>query len=251
MDDDGLNGVLGTLAEQVAQFLLLHAKQVCHPLAACQHANGHTGVRVSLALRDDGLRSTSGAHHGAGLHPHSGTHRKALPPGLPPHRFHQLTRCWRSTTKAVRRSKISVRWFIKPPPPFLLLLFWHSPSIQLNSSFNRNLHYAAAPHREGKVHAAPLIFQRSLQNKRYWQCCVTVVGTVANMPMLCSIRLAEEGQRIDLAMISGAASVPPAVSMSLTISREMLPLDFLGAKLLVFRGSSYPVHQRQVRSSCG
>ena len=95
MDDDGLNGVLGTLAEQVAQFLLLHAKQVCHPLAACQHANGHTGVRVSLdIMKHHGWAvHLSGAHHGAAC-THIAVHTGKLCLRVYLHIcFHQLTRC--------------------------------------------------------------------------------------------------------------------------------------------------------------
>ena len=93
--DNGLNGVLGTLTEQIAQFLLLHAKQVGYPLAAGQHANGNACVRVSRdIMKHHGWAVHLGrAHHGA-ARAHIAVHTGKLCLRVYLHIcFHQLTRC--------------------------------------------------------------------------------------------------------------------------------------------------------------
>ena len=91
---DRLNGCLCTLAEKVSQFFFSDAKQVCHPLAAGQHADGNAGVRVTLDVVE---------HHGRAIH-FGGAHDRAACPHIAVHtgqlcrrvhlhiRFHQLPR---------------------------------------------------------------------------------------------------------------------------------------------------------------
>ena len=93
--DDGLNGILGTLAEQVAQLLFFHAEDICHSLSAGQHANGDTGIRVAFNVVE---------HHGRAVH-FGGPHNGAACTYIAVHtgklcfrvyfyvRFHQLPRC--------------------------------------------------------------------------------------------------------------------------------------------------------------
>ena len=96
MGDDGLDGVLGALAEQVAQFFFLHAEQVGHPLAAGQHTNGNAGVRVPFDVVEYHGRAVhlGGAHHGAAC-AHIAVYAGKFCFRVHLHiRFHQLTRCF-------------------------------------------------------------------------------------------------------------------------------------------------------------
>ena len=95
MGDDGLNWILGALAEQMAQFFLFHAEQIGYPLAAGQHTNGSAGIRMSLDVVE---------HHGRAVHP-GWAHHGAACAHIAVHagklcfrvhfyiRFHELARC--------------------------------------------------------------------------------------------------------------------------------------------------------------
>ena len=90
-----LDGRFGALTEQMTQFFLFHTKQICHPLAAGQNADGNTGVRVTLDVVE---------HHGRTVH-FGGSHDRAACAHIAVHArkfcfrvhhhicFHQLPRC--------------------------------------------------------------------------------------------------------------------------------------------------------------